>query len=140
MGSGFRFHRVQDLCRLTVLPRERHEQLARSGDLDLYTISVRVIPKGVWDHVPSTGFRKQDSGWVILGRHDLESPADTLSGPGWSGVRGVANLGCYGEDGQYEGLCSYPMALAGTRDRCVLFAGGPQSEDVLDRILASLRF
>lgn len=131
---------AQDLCRLLVRPRDWRERLDKGVELELYTILVRVIPKSVLEQAPSSGFRRGDSGWVVLGRHDLENPADTVSGPGWSGVRGVATLGCYGEDGQYDGLCSSPMALVGARERCIFLAGGPQSEDVLDRILATLQF
>ncbi len=129
-----------DRCVFGVRPRDWQQRAAANDSVDLYTISVQMVPRGIWSQVAESGFRKRGAEWVVLGREDLEDPADTVSGPGWRGVRGTATQGCYRMEGTYAGLCDQPNALVGTSDRSVVLTGGPQSEDAFNRILASLRF
>ncbi len=130
----------QDSCRFLVRPTDWQQRVAADDSVDLYTISVQITPQGVWSQVSESPFRKRGSGWVVLGREDLEAPADTIAGPGWRGVRGTATQGCYRLEGPYAGLCDQPTALVGTSSRSAMLYGGPQSEDTFNRILASLRF
>lgn len=129
-----------DPCRFLVRPRDWQQRLAAHDSVDLYTILVQIIPQGVWDHAPMSGFQRRGPAWVVLGRHDLEQSADSISGPGWNGLRGIAPQACYRVEGDYAGLCDQPTALVGTPRRSVMLIGGPRSEDEFDRILASLRF
>jgi hypothetical protein len=129
-----------DPCAFAVRPRDWQQRAAAQDSVDLYGISVQIVPRGVWSEVSESAFRKRGTGWVVLGRQDLEDRADTISGPGWSGVRGLATEGCDRMDGSYAGLCSQPTAVVGTSTRSIMLSGGPQSEDTFNRILASLRF
>lgn len=130
----------QDPCRFSVRPRDWEQRLTADDSVDLYTILVQIIPQGVWDHAPMSGFQRRGAAWVVLGRHDLAVSADSISGPGWSGLRGIAPQACYRVQGDYAGLCDQPTALIGTSHRSVMRIGGPRSEDEFDRILGSLRF
>jgi hypothetical protein len=127
-------------CVFSVQPRNWQQLAAAHDSVDLYSISVQIVPQGVWAQVAEGPFRRRGTRWVVLGRQDLEDPADTISGPGWSGVRGMATEGCYRMEGSYAGLCSQPTAVVGTSTRSIMLSGGPQSEDTFNRILASLRF
>ncbi len=129
-----------DPCSFAVRPRDWLRRAVANDSVDLFTISVQVVPRGVWSQVSETGFRRRGARWIVLGRQDLEAPADTIRGPGWRGVRGTATQGCDRLDGVYEGLCDAPTALVGTDSRSVMLFGGPRSEEVFGRILASLRF
>ncbi len=127
-------------CRFSVRPRNWQQRLAANDSVDLFTIAVEIQPLGVWTQVSESSFRRRGARWVVLGRQDLEAPADSLSGSGWSGLRGTATQGCYRVDGPYVGLCDQPTALVGTATRSLTLVGGPQSEDVFNRILTTLRF
>jgi hypothetical protein len=127
-------------CRFSVRPHDWQHRLAANDSIDLFTISIQIQPQGVWTQVSESNFQRRGVGWVVLGRHDLEEPADSISGSGWSGLRGTATQGCYRVEGEYAGLCDEPTALVGTPSRSLMLIGGPQSEDVFNRILASLRF
>ena len=127
-------------CRFLVRPRDWQQRLAANDSVDVYTILVRVVEHDVWHEVPETGFERRGARWVVLGRQGLAAPADTVSGPGWSGLRGTATVGCFREQGGYAGLCDAPSALVGTTARSMVLIAGPQSEDVFDRILVTLRF
>ncbi len=130
----------QNPCLFVVRPHDWQQLAAANDSVDLYTISVQIMPSGVWSQVSETGFQKRGAGWIVLGRQDLEAPADTVSGPGWSGVRGIPTQGCSRLEGSYAGLCDQPTAIVGNSRRSALLSGGPRSEDVFNRILASLRF
>lgn len=129
-----------DPCAFLVRPRDWERRAVANDSVDLYTISVQVVAKGIWAQVSETAFRKHGKGWVILGRQDLENPADTISGPGWSGLYGTATEGCDRLSGEYVGLCDQPTALVGTSNRSVMLTGGTQSEDTFRRVLTSLHF
>lgn len=73
-------------CRFSVRPRDWQRRLIANDSLDVHTILIEIVPRGVWAQIAESPFRRQGHGWVVLGRHDLEAPADTVSGAGWSGV------------------------------------------------------
>jgi hypothetical protein len=127
-------------CRFLVRPRDWQQRLIASDSVDVYTILVRIVEHDVWSEVPESGFERRGAGWVVLGRQGLERPADTVSGPGWRGLRGIATVGCFREEGAYAGLCDAPSAVVGTTARSLVLIAGSRSEDVFDRILATLRF
>jgi len=130
----------QDPCRFSVRPHDWRQRLAADDSVDLYTISVQIVAQGIWNQVEESSFQRRGTGWVVLGRQDIEQPADTISGVGWTGLRGTATQGCYREEGDYAGLCDQPTALVGTSGRSIMIIGGPQSEEIFHRILATLRF
>ena len=130
----------QATCSFAVRPRDWLRRAVANDSVDLYTISLQVVPQGVWSQVSESAFRRRGTRWVLLGRQDLQSPADAISGPGWTGLRGMATQGCDRLSGEYFGLCDEPTALVGTSSRSVMLGGSPRSEDVFGRILASLRF
>jgi len=130
----------RDPCSFSLRPHDWQQRAAADDSVDLYTISVQIMPHGIWAQVSESSFRRRGAGWVVLGREDQEDPADTISGPGWSGVRGTATQGCYRLEGDYAGLCDQPIALVGTSRRSMSLSGGPQSEAAFNRILGSLRF
>jgi hypothetical protein len=127
-------------CRFSVRPLNWQQRLAANDSVDLYTISVQIYPQGVWTQASERNFQRRGGGWVVLGRQDHEEPADSISGSGWSGLRGTATQGCYRVEGEYVGLCDQPTALVGTPSRSLMLLGGPQSEDTFNRILATVRF
>ena len=129
-----------DACRFSVRPLDWQQRLAAHDSVDLYTIWLQIAPRGVWHQVAQSPFQRSDSGWVVLGRHDIEQPAETVSGVGWTGLRGTAIQGCYRVEGEYVGICDQLTALVGTGDQSALIIGGPESEDIFNRILATIRF
>ncbi len=129
----------QSACSFSVRPRDWQQRAVAADSVDLYSISVEIVPQGVWTQLSESSFRKRGTGWVVLGRQDLEDRADTVSGPGWKGVRGTATAGCYRMEGTYAGLCGQPTALVGTATRSIMLYGGPRSEDAFNGILATLR-
>ncbi len=130
----------RDPCSFSLRPRDWRQRAAANDSVDLYTISLQATLRGLWSQVSESSFRRRGAGWVVLGREDHEDAADTISGPGWSGLRGTAIQGCYRVEGDYAGLCDQPTALVGTSRRSMLLSGGPRSEAVFNRVLASLRF
>lgn len=128
-------------CAFSARPLDWPRRLVASDSVDLSSISLDIAAQGVWNRVSESAFQRRGAGWVVLGRMgDLEQKADTISGPGWKGLRGTATQGCYRVEGGYVGLCDQPTALAGTRSRSIMIIGGPQSGDTFNRILATLRF
>lgn len=126
-------------CSFSLRPRAWQQLLLAHDSVDLYSILLRGYPNEVWSQASQNGFEHHDSGWVALGWQGAEAPADTVHGPGWHGVRGMPTAGCYKVQGPYFGLCDTPTAVVGTRTWAVVLVGGPQSEDVFDRVLATLR-
>jgi hypothetical protein len=129
-----------DACRFTLRPLDWPQRLAAQDSIDVDTIWLHIAPRGVWHYGPESPFERTDSGWVVLGRHGIEQPADTVSGPGWTGLRGTAVQGCYRLEGGYAGICGQFTALVGTGGQSVLLIGGPRTEDTFNHILATLRF
>lgn len=129
-----------DSCRFTVRSRDWQQLLVANDSVDVHSIFVQIFARGVWAQVEESPFRRRDDGWVVLGRQDLDAPADSIGRDGWTGVRGTAPQGCYRLEGGYAGLCEQPTALVGTSDRSVLIIAGPQANDTFDRMLATLQF
>ncbi len=131
---------VGNACSFFLRPRDWQQRRTANDGVDVYTILARIVAQDVWSAVPKYGFERRSAGWVVLGRQGIEQPADTVSGTDWRGVRGAATVGCFREDGTYAGLCDAPTAVVGTASRSLVLVAGPRSEDILDRILATLRF
>lgn len=130
-----------DPCAFRLRPRDWERRLVDHDSIDVFTVGLRANPVGIRTALENGPFRRQGSRWVVLGRQDLESPAASVTGPGWHGVRGTAIVGCYreGGDGAYVGLCDTPTAIVGTPRRSLELEAGPKAEDVFNRILATLR-
>ncbi len=127
-------------CRFSLRPRDWAQRLIQDDSVDAYGISIRVAARGVWTEAPESGFERRGDHWVVLGRHGMEVPADTVSGEGWRGIRGTATIGCFREGGGYMGLCEVPTAVIGTESRSAAVFGASRSEDIFDHMLATLRF
>ena len=127
-------------CSFIVRPRDLRQRLKASGGVDLFSVQIRAFPQGVWRQVTESGFERRARGWVIVGRMGAWASADSINGAGWSGLRGIAPAGCYRAGGGYVGTCDNPAAVLGTATRSISLTGGPQSEAVVDRIVATLRF
>lgn len=126
-------------CSFALRPRDWQPRLLANDSVDFFTIQVRVFPRGVWRQAPESGFERRAHGWVVLGRMGESSPADSIAGSRWSGLRGIAAAGCYREGGGYVGLCDTPVAVLGTQTRSVVLVAGPRSENVFGRVIATLR-
>jgi hypothetical protein len=127
-------------CRFVVRPRNWRQRVASNDSIDLFSVHMQVLPRGVWQEATANAFERRTSGWVILGRMGAAASADSITGTGWTGLRGIAPAGCYREGGGYAGTCDNPTAILGTSTRTVSLVGGPQSDLVVDRIVATLRF
>lgn len=103
-----------------------------------YTIWLESLPGSVESHLATRAFEQRDSGWVVLGRHGIESPARRTVGPGWRGVRGTAVVGCHRIEGGYVGICDLEVALIGTDRHTVELQSHPSTLDVFEAILATL--
>ncbi len=105
---------------------------------DVHTIRLEVFTQPFEEVLPTSAFERRDGGWVVGGRAGLESPAASIEGRGWRGVRGDAPVGCYRLAGGYVGACEVPMALVGAGTYTVVVEGGPGTREIFDRILATL--
>jgi len=127
----------QSDCNFLIRPKDREQRLVAHDSVDFFTISLRGLTGNPATVAPENGFERRGSRWVLLG--ETNQPADTISGPGWSGWHGLTASRCYKVDGPYAGQCAMPTALVGTTNRSVLLVAGPQSQDVFDGILRTLR-
>jgi hypothetical protein len=125
-------------CAFRVQPVTWDSLLLEADGVDVYTVRLRSDPFGFETAVAASAFQHRTVDWVLLGRQGSESPATGIAQRGWRGVRGTATVGCYRIEGGYAGLCDTLAAVLGTDTRSVTLDGGPQSEDVFDRILATL--
>ncbi len=105
---------------------------------DVHTIRLEVLTEPFEEVLPTSAFERRDGGWVVGGRWGLESPATSIEGRGWRGVRGDAPVGCYRLAGGYVGACEVPMALVGAGTYTIVVEGGPGTWEIFDRILATL--
>lgn len=127
----------QRSCDFLIRPRDWPQRLIASDSVDVYTVSVRSVPGEPATAAQENGFEHRGRRWVILG--ETVQPADTVSGPGWHGWRGLAGARCYKIDGPYAGQCDEPTAIVGTASRSVVVRAEPQGEEVFDRLLRTLR-
>ena len=129
-------------CGLLVEPTHLKKRLAET-DMDVFSLSVSLTVDDVsfQKGLPDSRFMQEANGvWVILGRLDIKSPAHRITGPGWSGVQGVATAGCFTEHGGYQGLCDSPQAFLGNGKRSVLIEAGLDLEEQFETILRTFRF
>jgi len=104
----------------------------------VHTIWVQVTAQAFDGVLPMTAFERRDDGWIVGGRLGLENPATSIAGRGWRGIQGYAPVGCYRLGGGYAGACETPMALVAGGSHTVAVTGGPGTDDVFDRVLATL--
>ena len=76
-----------DPCRISLRPRDWQRRLVASDGIDLHTIEIQIVARGVQSQITESAFRRRGRGWVVLGRQTLEDSAETVHGPGWTGVR-----------------------------------------------------
>jgi hypothetical protein len=106
------------------------------GDRGTFTVSRHREPLDALAR--AFGFRRRQSGWVVLGRHDFDSRADTVSGAGWRGVYGIAGIGCRaGADSTYA-LCEVPRAVLDAGASRLVILGGVQSDEAVELFLKTL--
>ena len=131
----------ENACAFRLRPTDWPARLLRSDSVDTYSMTLEVYSSGVWDVVPEHGFERRSSGWFVLGRQGIAGPADSVSGSGWTGLRGTRTVGCFreGDRDTYAGLCEGPAAIVGTPTWAVAVEGGPESEDVVEQLLLTLR-
>jgi len=129
-------------CAFALRPVDWRMRLRRADSVDLFTTRLDVYSEGVWAVASERGFERRPEGWVVLGRQGMASPADSVHARGWAGLRGVRSIGCFraGPDDAYAGLCDAPSAVVGTATRAAVLEGGPQSEELISHLLATLRF
>jgi hypothetical protein len=131
-------NQAADPCAFLIRPLAWDSLLVDADSVDLYTLGLRVVAQDFEAAVAESPFERRNGTWVILGRQGLENAATPIADRGWQGVWGTATIGCYRIEGGYAGLCDAPTALVGTATRSAMLEGGPQSENVFDRILATL--
>jgi hypothetical protein len=129
-------------CGFSLRPVDWPKRLLHADSVDLFTTHLDVYPHGTWTVAAEHGFERRQEGWVVLGRQGIANPADSVRAKGWEGLRGIRSIGCFrmGSNDAYAGLCDAPSAVVGTATRAVVLEGGPQSEDLVDHILSTLRF
>ena len=94
----------QHRCWLNVRPKNLKLPLTQDENADDYTIAVIVDDVGFEEELQHFAYFERANGrWFGLGRLDVRSPAEAITGRGWSGVKGTATVGCYAEHGGYEG-------------------------------------
>lgn len=130
----------RESCRFLVRPRDWKQRLIASDSVDVHTITLQVFTRGFQALLRETPFQRSGRRWLVLGRQNEEAPADTIRGYGWTGLKGIASVGCFKIKGTYSGLCDQPTAFIGTTARSALLIGGPKTEEAFARILATLRF
>jgi hypothetical protein len=122
-------------CTITADPETRSPD-----DLsDLSALTINVYRRGFEEVAADAGFEHREEGWVVLGRHAISTPADTVSGEGWHGLEGAPMIGRFSEEG-YAGLDEvYRAVLTDGRTAAVLDATF-EASDAITAFLASLRF
>lgn len=129
-------------CILRLQPRNLKRLIAEHNDIDYYSIEISVFNEDFdIQLLRSRSYERKDGKWIVLGRMDIESPGEAITGNGWWGVRGSASVGCYAEHGGYKGLCESPRAFIGSHSKhSANIEANPLSDDVLDLILKTFRF
>ncbi len=128
-------------CLFSIRPSAWDSLLIAADSVDVYTLTVEVVPEPFESVAAGRGFERRDGEWVVLGRQAMEAPAQLIEGPRWQhGVRGARVGGCYRLAGAYGGICELPAAVIGGDDTSASLDAGPQSGDVLDLILATFEF
>ena len=131
----------QRVCELRILPKDLSSHVKNDGNSDLYTIDFYIDDIDYVDALSEAGFSKEGKHWVMYGSGAGESPAEEISSPAWVGMKVTTTDRCYREDGDYVGLCQCFHAVLGSRsDLTATINGRPQSEDVFNSIIKSLKF
>ena len=124
------------LCAAEILPRALAASDADS--VPRYVLTVARERRSFEDAAEAAGFRKGDSGWVVLGRQGTESPAEESPSPQGRMLRGTALIGWSGSGDRYQGLADNPRAVISHGEHTLTFTGGPETDLVLDEIVRSL--
>ena len=131
------------ICTITLQPLNL-KQLLSQLDVDVYTVQIEVLEASYGDALKESGFeQKEDGSWVALGRQNIESPAEKISGFNWEGMKSTTTAGCFhmkGEGG-YAGLCDqFSAVLASGKGVLITIDASTQAESVFITLLKSLRF
>jgi hypothetical protein len=132
-------------CAFKISPKDLKKRLA-DYNVDVHSMNLRIV-----EDVPSfekgaegAGFEKEDGKWYVLGRMGAREDAKPIQSKRWTGLYGVALVGCYYQEGGpeqgYAGLCDMPAAFLYRGTRGAGLQCGPQTEKEFDRVLRSFRF
>ena len=136
---------IEDKCTVTLRPRNFRELMAK-WDVDVHTLFV--VPKKYMTFLRAAdeaGFDFQCGEWVILGRHDARTSAKVVKTEKWSGVRGIASVGCHHKKGGYAGLCDFERLVVreaeySLRSRILTMDGGPQTDAAFEPVFSTFSF
>ncbi len=131
----------QHRCWLDVRPKNLKLPLTQDDSIDDYTIAAIVDDVAFEGELQQFAYFERANGrWFALERLDIRSPAEAITGRGWSGIKGTASVGCYPEHSGYEGLCESPRAIISNARRSLSLMAGPQSQTQFEWILRSFEF
>ena len=119
-------------------------ELAPSGVVEkreLGTLRLRVVTDDFAAAAYGAGFEKGSDGWIVRGRHMMESDAEMVPVRQGQAVRGTPEIGYFpGDTGSYAGLMSNPRGVVGDGKRALVMEGGPASEYLVSTILRNVTF
>lgn len=130
------------ICVIRLQPKDLARHLKEDGNLDAYTIDIYVDDSDYAGALGEAGFEQGETGWVVHGTGAGDSRAEDISSPERVGMKATTTDRCYREDdGGYAGLCeSFHAVLSDRSDLSATIDARPQSEDVFNSVLKSLKF
>jgi hypothetical protein len=125
-------------CSVQLRPKDFADRTAEY-DVDVYTLELSAPGSGTFlDAANSSGFDFYKGQWVTRGRHGARDEATVINDERWSGLKGVALVGCHHEHDGYAGLCELArLVLQDERENIWTMEGGPQTEEVFEMIFSS---
>ena len=111
-------------------------------DVDVHTLFISPNENTTFLRaVDEAGFDFQYGEWVILGRHGAAANAKVVKTEKWSGVRGIAQVGCHHEKGGYAGICEFErLVVRDAKDRILTMDGGPQTGAAFELVFSTFDF
>ncbi len=128
-------------CAVKLRPLDYEERM-REYDVDLHTLVVDTLDADFLRAANEAGFDFDRGQWITRSRMGQAYGATVIHTDKWSGVRGIAIMGCYhtGTEGGYAGLCDFeklavkkPYFLG----KVLVMSGGPQTGDAFEMIFNS---
>lgn len=107
----------------------------------VYSVRVELVQAPTFlEAAAEHGFNFHNGSWVLHGRHGVRRPAAVVRITEATGIRGTAEVGCYGRKG-YVGLCDVDVALLeSAQGKRWVAKAGPQAGRTLELILQTLSF
>jgi len=131
---------VRNGCSVSIVPATPLTDDPTRRIDELYVTEVSVHPQALEAAAGEAGFVRDGGEWFVLSRHGMKDSAQEIQSAQWVGIKGIATIGYFNEQG-YAGLeAEYRAVLNNLGSRSASLSLGAQADDVFETVMRTFKF